>query len=77
MKLFKDLFNFITAAGIFLLIGTAGLSDNSCIQLGDIVPNIFTAFNIIMIGIIGGKVIRLPKKEIRKKKARQIRTEII
>ena len=53
MKTLKKLFNIVIAAGIILLIGTAGFSDNSAAQLSDIAGKIIISFNLIIIGALG------------------------
>ncbi len=57
MKNLKLLFNFIIAAGAILLLGTAGLSDNSYVEFEVITERAVVAFGLILLGVWGKYVI--------------------
>ena len=57
MKILRRLFNFIIAFGVFMIIGSAGLSDLEATTFGQSIVQIIIAFGFIGFGVFGKRVL--------------------
>ena len=57
MKILRRLFNFIIAFGVFMIIGSAGLSDLETSTFGQSILQIIIAFGFIGFGALGKRVL--------------------
>ena len=66
MKNLKIICNTLITAGAFLLIGTAGYSDNNFIEIADLLKRVITCFNLIFAGAVGKFAVRYAEKYVKK-----------
>lgn len=57
MKILRRLFNFIIAFGVFMIIGSAGLSDLETTTFSQSILQIIIAFGFIAFGVFGKRVL--------------------
>ncbi|MBQ3115197.1 MAG: hypothetical protein IJC06_03635 [Clostridia bacterium] len=66
MKNLKIICNTLITAGGFLLIGTAGYSDNNFIEIADLVKRVIICFNLIFAGTAGKFAVRYAEKYVKR-----------